>query len=343
MRSKKILFYVISIMLSTSVWGQKDFEVADADFHFLTLEKNRYVGSEKIPFKRFIIKDFRFDTTKFGYLKNSRVVLEKTISGGLSELLNEHYKNNLDSSSEISLVIILKKLWIQRDAEDIVFKEKIRESWTNESRTGACIADIDVFCLSQHNYYPLIKIIDNFFYHPYKANNLQDFILLPFDSLVKKYVTINPKSVIQNKKAYTWEEIKTNYLRRFELPILSADSTPKGVFLTFESFKKNETVYPDFSIKKSKLTHELYVMENGSENLLLDFWGYYDGKDHYIKSGYNFYKLARQNNTWDIYGSKFITENHSQFSLGQYGTLNTINTRIDKKFLQLDMETGKVY
>ena len=95
-------------------------------------------------------------------------------------------------------------------------------------------------------------------------------------------------------------------------------------------------------LNQTKLVDDLYIIENNKEELLTDFWGYYDGKDYYIKSGYGFYKLTRQNNSWDIYGSKFITETYSRISYGAVSIKSVAPTEV-KKPLQLDMETGKLY
>ncbi len=341
---KIILLHIICLITISSTYSQNKFEISDAETFYLNINNESYDGPERISFKEFIIKDFRFDSTKFGYIKRTKISLKKNNSEGLSEFLNTYYKKSLDPNSDKSLVVILKKFWVQRDATDIVSEDKIRPDFGFGSgdNTGACITDIDVFCQSENKLYPLLKITDNFFYSPYNQSQMADFVLLPFDSLVKKSMTINATSIIANRQSYTWNEINTNYSGRYTLPILSATSTSKGVFTSFESFKKNETRYPDFIVKKSKLTEELYIVIDGKEDLLLDLWGFYDGKDYFIKCGFNFYKLFRQNNSWDIYGSKFITEKHNQYSYKGI-TLSAVNPAKVKIPLQLDMETGKLY
>ncbi len=241
---KIILLHIICLIAISSTYSQNKFDISDAETFYLNINDQTYDGPERIPFKEFIIKDFRFDSTKFGYIKKTKISLKKNNSEGLSEFLNTYYKKSLNPSSDKSLVVIIKKLWVQKDAADIVSEDKIRPSsgFGSRDNTGACIADINVFCQSENKLYPLIKITDNFFYYPYNQYQLADFLLLPFDSLIKKASVINISQTTANKKAYTWEEVNANYSSRYEIPILTAISSIKGVFKTFDDFKKNETL-----------------------------------------------------------------------------------------------------
>ena len=65
-----------------------------------------------------------------------------------------------------------------------------------------------------------------------------------------------------------------------------------------------------------------------------------------MKIGFNFFKLTRQNNTWDLYGNKYITNNAKQTDiLTLYGPviIGSQKNKMEYRPLQLNMETGKVY
>src|SRR5688572_13996867 len=97
------------------------------------------------------------------------------------------------------------------------------------------------------------------------------------------------------------------YSELFDLRVLRQHGSPKGACLTFNDFENNITTHPAIIFKQSKLSVDVYIKKNNKEELLTDLWGFFDGNKYYIKIGYNFFKLHRQNNTFDLYGSKYIT------------------------------------
>jgi hypothetical protein len=130
------------------------------------------------------------------------------------------------------------------------------------------------------------------------------------------------------------------------LPVLINPLFKKGVFLTFDAFKANDITYPEFVVKHSKLTDELYIKTSKGEELLTNYWGYCDGKDYFIYSGLNLFKMTRQNNTWDIYGNTFISDKSNAGVVStKYGDfmISTYNKEVELRPLQLNMDTGKVY
>ena len=163
---------------------------------------------------------------------------------------------------------------MQKDAFDIVSDRKIKPASVDLWETGVCIADFEIFAMTDTVYTPLIKIKDNFFSYPYTVYAIKDFLLLPFDSLFKKISSMDMEATLANKKNYTRAEIDSGYLKRFDLPALAEKKPEKGVFLTFEAFKQNQPVYPEFTLKTSKLSDEIYIASANGEELLTDFWGF---------------------------------------------------------------------
>ena len=130
--------------------------------------------------------------------------------------------------------------------------------------------------------------------------------------------------------------------------MLNYNAVQKGVFLTFKDFENNLSLHPDFIIRQSKLTDDLYIKKENSEELLTDYWGFYDGSDYYIRVGFNVFKLYRQNNTFDLYGNKYITNLiHNYGYSGGSGVppfrIKTQSMKVENDPLQLNMDSGEVY
>lgn len=97
----------------------------------------------------------------------------------------------------------------------------------------------------------------------------------------------------------------------------------------------------DFRLAKGKLTDQLYLIENGSETLLTEFWGFSDGINLFIKAGFNVYMAVRQQNSFEVYGGKYISNFQNNASQRDLIKINGI--KVDRKILQLNMETGEFY
>ena len=348
--------FILSFFIQYLSWTgkcQEKFEISSAKELLLPFFSKTFDRVEKIPFKEIIIRDFRFDSSKLGYIRNygiNKVVTPGSSSEYLTTKINHYFRNNLIPSSEKKLIIIIKTLWLQGNAlhltniSDKDNKLKI-ESGVGEN-TGACVADFEVFSNNGVEFQPLLKIKDNFYYGPFTKSHLWEFLIMPFDSLFNLLLKTNIETTLLKRKGYYLNEIDSGYADRFHLPVLTNPLLKKGVFLTFEAFKANEVTYPEFVVKRSKLTDELYIKTGKGEELLTNYWGYCDGKDCFIYSGLNVFKMVRQNNTWDIYGNTFIANKSSTGNIPtKYGNLliNIYDKEVELRPLQLNMETGKVY
>jgi hypothetical protein len=346
-----ISFLILSFPLKNKC--QEKFEISTADGFMLPFFKETFNRQEKIPFKEIIIRDFRFDSTKLGYIRNygiNKVVVPGSISEYLTTRINYYFRNNLTPASEKKLIIILKTFWLQENALRLTnisaINNKIKKESGAGKNTGACIAGLEVFSNNGDLYKPLLKINDNFYYGPYTKSHLWEFLTMPFDSLFDLLLKTNIETTLRNRKSYNKNEIDSAYFDRFHLPVLLNPLLKKGVFVTFDAFKANEITYPEFVVKPSKLTDELYVVTEKGEELLTNYWGYCDGKDYFIYAGLNLFKMVRQNNTWDIFGNTFISDKSNTSKVyTRYGDLliSSYYKEVELRALQLNMETGKVY
>jgi hypothetical protein len=343
MRTYRTFLILISLFHFVFAFSQKDdgLRIIKESGSTTELFEKTYYKNTKIPFREIIVFDKRFDTSKIGYCNiNLKIQLGKSFSA----ILNNYFKNNLDPSSSRSLVIFIKSFWLQKGAIDNILNKKIIQKPLagNSDYGGSCTTELEAYSESGSNLKALFKI-DTFFINLYKnlrKNTLDEFFFLPFDSIVDKLETINIQQVLEKKTALSREQVNKYYNNRFNTAVLKDSIIKKGIFLTFEDFMRNKPVETDFKFSNGAKTDELYQINNGNETLVTKYWGFCDGKDLFIQAGFSAFKAMRQQNTFEIFGAKHISNYHNN---PQQGDIKLLSTAIDRKILQVNMDTGKLY
>ncbi|HLG38627.1 MAG TPA: hypothetical protein VI461_03125 [Chitinophagaceae bacterium] len=310
-----------------------------------SFENINYYKRNKIPFRDIIVFDRRFDSTKLGYA-NSNIRIQ--LGRSWTTILNEYFKRNLDSSSNKSLFIFIKSYWLQKGIVDkvirkkVVLKDAFGADFLNIEDGGSCSVNLEVFARSDSNYFPLFRIDDSFFnqLNNFRKGNLSEFFFLPYDSVFQRLLVTDLTHLYQRKKI-TWQELTEHYEQRFNLPICKEPSPKKGIFLTFEDFKKNNPLLTEFRLKEGNKTDELYMGSGQNEQIVADYWGYFDGNSLYIKAGFNVFKAVRQQQTFEIYGAKYISNYHNNPVQGDLFKINSVG--LDRKILQMNMDNGEFY
>jgi hypothetical protein len=322
-------------------------DILEAKSFLATFNKSTKATRVQIPFNEIIVKDYRFDTTKLGYLGKHKIVVPVNCSYYLSQSLNKHYKENLNPGSEKKLLVIVKTLWLRENQLDSSedSRNQIRSDMNrNYMDIGTCIADLEIYSCSSNVYKPLVKIKDNFSYFPYNRNNVWEFLLMPFDSMFNNLSQLDIHTALTKRKEFSFYSIDSAYRSRFNKKILNQINFPKGVYQTFQDFLDNRVSNTDFKISKGQITDEIYTKEN---QLLLNSWGYSDGQDIYINIGFNLYKLIRQNNSWDFIGATYITRKTTTMILPTPGSgsipITQSRNKIEYRPLQVNMENGDIY
>ena len=159
---------------------------------------------------------------------------------------------------------------------------------------------------------------------------------------------MNVSSTLNKKRKIPLEEMTAFYEKRFDLPVLHDTAIKKGVFMTFEDFKKNKPLEVRFRLSRDNWTDELYISGKNGENIVPEFWGVCDGTKLFIHAGYNVYPAIRQQNSFEVFGAKYISNNHDQSSNSLYnsqrvGPLSRSKLSIDETILQMDMDEGFFY
>ncbi|HEX7906359.1 MAG TPA: hypothetical protein VF487_20940 [Chitinophagaceae bacterium] len=345
---RKLRFFLMCVLLllSPALYSQQEYNVTSLSSYILDMEGQKYAGAEKIPFKNIIVKDYRFDSTKLGFIHafggHNKIKFSSSSSNSFTNYLNKYFENNFDNTSGKSLLIVLKNYWFEQPERPIEEDPKLEDVNPDNVIFALCHTDMEVFCGKDDIYKALIKIKHRFSIPVNKRKELADNIFLPFDSLIKRISTLDIEIVLKDKKEFTISDISNNYMKRFDLPLLKNKADTKGVYITFWDFIQNKPSHTDFKIKKTKLSDELYIRVNNSDELLTEFWGFFDGKDYYIRMGYNFFRLVRQNNTFDLYGGTTIKTDYINLNTQQNPAILR-SRELSLTPLQINMETGKIY
>lgn len=349
----KAIFGIIAAILFPAIlcYSQDEPDLYSLQSFTPELKKEALPVQGKIPFRYVIVYDSRFDTTKLGYVFSAgwkKINFPNSCAEALENMLNEYYKPVLDPTSAMTLVVFLKTYWLQSGGVQAV-EEDYDVAHNPEffyDKSGVCFADIDVFACSNNEYRALTRIKSEFIDAPYKGARLARFIVAPFDSLAKKLISSDIPALLSKKNPFTLAQITANYRKRFDLPVINNPEPAKGVYLSYQDFITRKPSYSSFIVKEGKISDELYITEGGGESILPDYWGYCDGRDYYIKLGFNAFKLYRQHKTWDLYGNRWVslysTTNNVAFGNNNL-MFNKRNKHIYRRPLQLNPETGKVY
>ena len=348
MMQKTIIITLIFIAFQNVLIAQRSISLDKTSAFELDLKELKSQETGILPFKDIHVYDYRFDSNKLGYYyfnsNADRIVFENNLNFNSGAGLNRYFKNNLDSSSKYSLAIILKSFWLQQGFLEGLDEGQVQNDYffAAQDRYGICMVDLDVFLVTGTDYKALTKIEYEFALGSFKPKKIKQSFYTAFDSLYNKLAGIDIEKIIPTKRNFTWEEIHNNYSRRFNIPILSTSEKKKGVFLTFEDFKKNRVSYPDFTIRVDRLSDQLYTNNNASGQLLTEYWGFYDGNDYYLHIGLNFFKMIRQGNTFDLMGARNVSRQLQNFDSG-YGRIFAQSLKVHLRPMQLDMDSGEVY
>jgi len=350
----KINYVILSLVLIGPfvLRAQKDETrfIKEAKENAYSFENIHYFTGPKLPFKQIIVLDKRFDTTKSGYTydkignKYSKIVLRKN----WSEILNEYFKYNLDTNSHQTLFIVIQAFWMQFGTTAEVQRiKKINEVYKDDKdRGGSCMAELDVFVQSDSSFQALFKIDTTFLsMSGYNKNKLDNFFFLPFDSMARKINSLSVPQSILNKRKIKLDEINNVYYNRFQLPVLKQINPEKGVFLSFQEFKENRPRFTQFRLKRGDLSDELYLVNNGKEEIIEKYWGFFDSSGLYIRLGMNAFRAIRQQNTFELVGFQHITvyRDYQLATVLPESLSQKMSASKNRKIYQVNMKTGRLH
>jgi hypothetical protein len=318
--------------------------------------------SLKLPFETIKIIDSRFDTSKLGFrisrgfLIFEKILLKPDIETGIEKFFNEYYQHNFTPNGNV-LLISIKKLWINNMPNRQ--GEQERNVLSNLSHQDI-YAKFEYYFGSVNAYVPL-KRIDTIFqitpdkkvedYDPKDENKLP-FLCFALEKMAENFNYGQYIKDFEKKKKMSVEDIEKYNATIKNIPILN-EPTKKGVFLTFNEFKNNLPSVISFSKRKIP-KKKIYEIIDEKDNVIFDYFAYYDGEKLAIaKNLSSLFDTRRLNNPfrrnisqdnygmYKINGSFQFFENYFQYKAPTNSNIPTyILVRVPR---QIDLETGEIY
>ncbi len=264
---------------------------------------DKYEGillKDSIPFSAVRIIDSRYDTTGIGFYIDGFLALKDSSQPlGLQHTIDKYY-NNLYTRGKDTLLIQIEKLSIQ---------DKIIED------TNFILTNGHALCreyIGSNNLYRYVGSVDTFMCEKYSYEHYNthkngkhfnfefwDYYLLRLCEAMIIGTDVN-KNIITGSadKYYSVETIKEQGLQKRDKPILTTDSLKPGFYTNFSEFVNNN---PTFLYINDTALHKLlelmhYRVGKTISNEMPDttYWGYCDGKNLFVRYGYNFFGFERK-------------------------------------------------
>jgi hypothetical protein len=352
MKKKKII-QLFAILLCLNCYSQSEIEkvIAKTDVYKLRIRHYDYEKETRLPFGKIVVIDERFDTSKLAYIQRGKTAFGRAILPTTwDNILNRHFKKVLDSSSSNDLIIVVRTFWIAANNSGSLPRHKVDE--TGLGVIEEFVTALDVYWHKDSVFKALYRIENNnqFVFKDFVTGDGRSFFFLPFDSVFNRLFNSDINKLIASKKEITAGAFREYYFNRKNIPILNESNINTGVYLTFNDFKQNQPAKIQYRVDRGKATDEVYLIKNGKEKLLVDFWAVFDDKKLFIKHGLNIFEAIKQNNTFEIFGGNQIVTRYFGGGGGpvssdpsQFQTPFKTGNKILKSMMQLNMDDGILY
>jgi len=337
-------------------------QVTEANFNFSKVRSKPIIISTKFlkqiipafPIGEIEIIDGRFDNG-LGYFKpvNTTEYLKFAID---TNEIKKYYASHLAASSAdtaCKLLCIIKKLLL---SNNIYESEGGNADLTKNNiliRSGGMII-VEFFAGINNSFIPLYRFDSTMIGNSrVTVFNAPDYLSEMLTTSLKKLETVPWNTLKVKAKRFNMQAIESSVNQRFDL---SLNKTPiKGVYKSFSDFINNKPNTSEFSITNTGKADFLYMKDSKQNEILQrDIWGYCDGKDYFIYTAENFFKLHPTGKTFSIYGAKDY-DNVRVFRLNfnlfdaaapnsAYSKARTRNKlSLTHELLILDMDTGEIF
>jgi hypothetical protein len=354
----KNLLLFICLVLNAVCLAQKDenrMDFSGFDVSYYRLPAPEQVFS--LPVSTIEVHDIRFDTSYIGLLGTTVNNLHFIrLKQGFTEEIRKYYQSLVatDPHSQTVLHCFIRKLFLT-DHIPVDNNEELRtmaDRYDTDEKSG--IFFVAEFYEQQDSIYRPLYRIDTLI-SDYKSiqREGQDYLERVLKASLVKAGQLNWTKYHEKAVRLSRHYIDSFNTARINIPAVT-DTLKKGIYLTYEDFRQNKPSTREFTVSKSKKGDFLYVKNSRDEDVLFtDLWGYCDGKDRYIFSASNYFKLHRTGNGFTIFGAKEHTGKrryrpsvapNTGSGGGFYGgSTSVVKYYLVKSYFQLDMDTGKIY
>jgi hypothetical protein len=316
---KKIIFLLtLNCFLLSFTWGQIPIPEHGEDYHIENF-KTRIIeikpSNTVIKFTHvdsILINDARPDTLSVGLTQqNSQkpffLVFSQDFATELVEFVNAH--TVYGRSNSLSVVMVIKKFWISGGLDNDM-NEHIRKTGyadTIAEKLASLQVRIEFFLKKDTDYYALFRFDSTFSKNIIVSRNASGLIPEAVEAALTKLSEMDaelPTAALKRRK-FSWQEIEAHNLKRFDIPILKDTTLVPGVYLSFQEFKENNPSQREYEVGKDKLTDMVFIKGSDGKMTPTRFsWGYCDGKNLFIKSRDNYFRLQRRGNAFYTYASR---------------------------------------
>lgn len=354
----KNLLLFICLVVNAACLAQKDearVNFSEFDISYFRLSIPRQVFS--LPVSSIEVHDIRFDTSYIGLLGTTANNLHFIrLKQSFTEEIRKYYQSltATDQHTPAVLHCFIRKLFLSDHlpVDNIDELQTMAERYDADEKSG--IFFVAEFYEQQDSVYRPLYRIDTLI-SGYKSiqREGQGYLEQALKISLVKASKLNWSKYHEKAVRLNRHYIDSLNTARINIPAVT-DSLKKGLYLTYEDFRQNKPSIREFTVSKSKKGDFLYVKnDHGQDVLFTDLWGYCDGKDRYIFSASNYFKLHPTGNGFTIFGAKEHTGKrryrpsvapNTGSSGGFYvGSTSVVKYDLVKSYFQLDMETGKIY
>lgn len=353
----KNLLLFICLVLNSACLAQKDeagvdFTEFDVSYFRLSTPKKVY----SLPVSGIEVHDIRFDTSYIGLLGTTANNLHFIrLKQGFTEEIRKYYQSLVATNQNTPAVLhcFIRKLFLTDHLPvDNIDELQTMADYGADEKSG--IFFVAEFYEQQDSLYRPLYRIDTIIggYRGIQREG-QDYLERALEISLAKASQLNWAKYHEKAIRLSRHYIDSFNTARMNLPAIT-DTLKKGLYLTYEDFRQNKPSPREFTVSKSKKGDFLYVKNSQGEDLLFtDLWGYCDGKDRYIFSASNYFKLHQTGNGFTIFGAKehtgkrryrpSIAPNTGSGGGFYGGSTSVVKYYLVKSYFQLDMDTGKIY
>jgi len=272
-----------------------------------SIDKNETIQlSDSIPFSYIRIIDSRYDTTGIGFFIDGYLALKDSSQPlALQHTLDKYY-HSLYTAGKDTLLIQLEKLSIQdaviRDTNFVLTDGYVKcKEYSGNQGNFKYLCMCDTVMQEKYGYTTSFKAHKN---GKHINSEFWDYYLLRlFDAMIRQACGAAFKPV-DTSRGYPVESIRQEGLQKRNKPILMSESLKPGFYRNFSEFENND---PGFvCINDSALYRMLGLMHyRVGKNISDDwpdtsYWGYCDGKEIFIRNGYNFFELEKKDGAFYV-------------------------------------------
>ncbi len=304
--------------------------------------------------KEFEIIDVRPDSTHLGMFSTNGYLSKSTILNfrdgfSLEQVLKTKLLKKSDTGTEV--LMIIKDFWMT----DVKTKRiENNELGRQEFQTSKVVFHLDLFVKQEEQYYPLIRIDTVIWSNKNISTSADKLVESALVVINEKIIIAFQSSSYQNRTAQTRQTILTNYNKYDPLKIIKENTPQKGIYYTYDQFKKNRPTTENFKINidKYQLATLFLVNNKGEETYKRDIWGLYDGSNFYIMQDGMLFRLYQEGKAFYWLGLKEYDQRSivapaavplggGWAAVGFEKVGSTVKVKLSPKLL--DINTGKEY